>query len=303
MKPGREVITVRQIILAVILVGAAFLGGAFVTGPGFEWAQARVLRSLGLNNSDEIAAVSLGGRSNGTLALEPSDLLRQGSASSSSMKVPTMAIQDKSSLQDGLKKASVAQPAAIPLNTELDSNQHHPLSVPSVSATQLVTKSSAGKSVLKDSKVIRSIDDSGTTFFRSTLTHDKPTLSTLISPLAIVLHPSRSSSNLDRPLLTRHSAVLKSTKSTSNEWAFLQNRMQSLGITRFIIEGEPTGHVIFACFIPLAGSQAVTQQFEANGENVIQAAQAALRRVVLWRATQLSYDGGISSGEKNKLKK
>jgi hypothetical protein len=38
--------------------------------------------------------------------------------------------------------------------------------------------------------------------------------------------------------------------------------------------------------IPLAGRQAVAQRFEAEGVDVLQAAQATLRRVALWRATQ-----------------
>ena len=55
----------RQVILVILLVGAAFLGGAFVNGPGLQWAQARVLRLLGLNSVGEIAAVDLEASSNG----------------------------------------------------------------------------------------------------------------------------------------------------------------------------------------------------------------------------------------------
>jgi hypothetical protein len=62
--------------------------------------------------------------------------------------------------------------------------------------------------------------------------------------------------------------------------------MQALGVSRFTIEGRPGGRVIFSCLIPLAGRQAVTQRFEADGEDAVQAARAALRRVALWRAAQ-----------------
>jgi hypothetical protein len=41
---------VRQLILVLVLVAASFLGGAFVNGPGLQWVQTRVVRSLGLNN-------------------------------------------------------------------------------------------------------------------------------------------------------------------------------------------------------------------------------------------------------------
>ncbi|MFI5454756.1 MAG: hypothetical protein ACHRXM_04835 [Isosphaerales bacterium] len=62
--------------------------------------------------------------------------------------------------------------------------------------------------------------------------------------------------------------------------------MQSLGVSRFTIEAEPGGRVVFSCLIPLAGRQAIAQRFEAEGDDMVQAAHAALRRIGLWRATQ-----------------
>jgi hypothetical protein len=79
----------------------------------------------------------------------------------------------------------------------------------------------------------------------------------------------------------------------------LVSKMQTLGVSRFSVEGEPGGQVVFACLIPLAGRQAVTQRFESSGDDVIQAARAALRRVILWRATQLPRDNSQAPGEKN----
>ena len=49
----------RQLILVVVLVAASFLGGAFVNGPGLQWVQTSVLRSLGLHNGGEIISVDL----------------------------------------------------------------------------------------------------------------------------------------------------------------------------------------------------------------------------------------------------
>jgi hypothetical protein len=62
--------------------------------------------------------------------------------------------------------------------------------------------------------------------------------------------------------------------------------MRALGVARYGIEGEPDGRARFHCIIPLAGRRAVGQQFEADGDDLIQAAEAALRRVALWRATE-----------------
>jgi hypothetical protein len=62
--------------------------------------------------------------------------------------------------------------------------------------------------------------------------------------------------------------------------------MQSLGVSHYTMDGEPGGRVVFSCLIPLAGRQAVTQRFEAEGDDMVHAAQAALRRIALWQATQ-----------------
>jgi hypothetical protein len=57
-------------------------------------------------------------------------------------------------------------------------------------------------------------------------------------------------------------------------------------VTRYSIEGETAGRVVFSCLIPLAGKQAVSQQFEGEGEDEFAAARAALRRINLWRASR-----------------
>lgn len=76
-------------------------------------------------------------------------------------------------------------------------------------------------------------------------------------------------------------------RNVSDDWIVLQEKLQALNVSRFTIEGEPGGRILFSCLIPLAGRQAVTQRFEAEGDDVIQAMQATLRRIALWRATQL----------------
>jgi hypothetical protein len=70
------------------------------------------------------------------------------------------------------------------------------------------------------------------------------------------------------------------------DWALLRSKMQSLGVTHYTIDGQPGGRVIFSCLIPLAGRQAVSQRFEAEGDDEFQAGQAALRRIALWRAAR-----------------
>ena len=63
-------------------------------------------------------------------------------------------------------------------------------------------------------------------------------------------------------------------------------KMQSLGVSHYTIDGQPGDRVVFSCLIPVAGRQAIAQRFEAEGDDILQAAQATLRRITLWRATQ-----------------
>ena len=49
----------RQVIFVVVMVGAAFLGGAVVNGPGLRWVQARLLDYMGLQDGGEIASIDL----------------------------------------------------------------------------------------------------------------------------------------------------------------------------------------------------------------------------------------------------
>jgi hypothetical protein len=69
-------------------------------------------------------------------------------------------------------------------------------------------------------------------------------------------------------------------------WPELRRRMKELGVTRYRVEAEPDGAARFSCLIPLAGERAVAQHFEAEADDELKAADAALRRVALWRAAR-----------------
>ena len=72
----------------------------------------------------------------------------------------------------------------------------------------------------------------------------------------------------------------------SNDWTAVRRELKVLGVSRYGTEGEPSGRVRFHCVIPLAGRRAVGQHFEAEGDDELQAARAAIKRVALWRATE-----------------
>ena len=49
----------RQFLFVVAMIGAAFLGGVVVNGPGLRWVQARLLDYMGLQDGGEIASIDL----------------------------------------------------------------------------------------------------------------------------------------------------------------------------------------------------------------------------------------------------
>jgi hypothetical protein len=83
-------------------------------------------------------------------------------------------------------------------------------------------------------------------------------------------------------------AAASRSEAPARDWADLRRRMRALGISRYEVDGEPGGRSRFRCLIPLAGRRAVAQQFEGEGDDDFQAAEAALRRVALWRATEMA---------------
>jgi hypothetical protein len=101
-------------------------------------------------------------------------------------------------------------------------------------------------------------------------------------------NPAPAAANAPAAHSEPSTATAASHASTSEkaDWSSIQKKMQTLGVTRFTLEGEPGGRVVFSCLIPLAGRQAVSQRFEAEGDDVVSAALAALRRVSLWRAAE-----------------
>jgi len=78
----------------------------------------------------------------------------------------------------------------------------------------------------------------------------------------------------------------RSNATSPGDWAQVRRTMVALGVARYGIEGEPGGRARFYCVIPLAGRHAVGQHFEAEGDDALQAAQVALRRVALWLAAE-----------------
>jgi hypothetical protein len=97
--------------------------------------------------------------------------------------------------------------------------------------------------------------------------------------------PSAAGIDASAPI-NAHGAHAGALKEATAEWLIIRHRMCALGVSRYTIDGAPDGRVIFRCLVPLAGRQAIAQQFEAEGDNELEAAQGVTRRITLWQATR-----------------
>jgi hypothetical protein len=292
MGQGKEAVTVRQVILVVLLVGAAFLGGAFVNGPGLQWAQSRVLRLLGLNSVGEIAEIDLESSSNSEVGPDSIDRLGKPADTPTSSATPKSSVvsEDRFRKKDSTNQTSVLQLRPKPISSNLGSDQGHQSFLPSATSSRSVTKSSPGDRAPSDQKVMLA---RGGSHSQSPTGPTVPSSSakgalTVIENLASLVPPDKNSTTDLTSSAERFSTGRKLTRVVDDEWALLQSKMQTLGVSRFTIEGKPGGSMVFACLIPVAGRQAVAERFEAEGDDVIQAAQSVLRRIVLWQATRSS---------------
>ena len=74
------------------------------------------------------------------------------------------------------------------------------------------------------------------------------------------------------------------TPAEAESWEEIRRSMTELGVGRYWVEGELGGTIRFRCVVPTAGERAVSQHFEAEGDDLAEAARDALRRIALWRA-------------------
>jgi hypothetical protein len=270
---------VRQAILVLMLVAAAFLGGAFVNGPGLQWLQSKVLRSIGLNNGGEIASVDLkptlaaDTRSNASPSAQPEVGVIQGPLA----PIPSLLTEDESSKQNAPDHPLAPRLGPKPAARALESlvSQLTDSSKMSAKNTLPQQRSSGSDHALSDpnvapAKALPSLTPPGTA--PEPASRVPPAL---LDSLAALLPSNRSSPDAEllpsTPPVSSLPPTPRSVTNRSGDWAVLERKMQSLGVSHFTIEGEPGGHVVFSCLIPLAGREAV---------------QAALQRIVLWRATQ-----------------
>jgi hypothetical protein len=292
MGQGREAAPVRKAMLVIVLVAASFLGGAFVNGPGLQWAETRVLRSLGLNDGGEIASVDLKPAVGSETRLDELRSAKPGTSISEGPRapIPSILTEDESSQSDNADRPSALQTRPKSNSVGVDTPSSELRATAPSSMKQPVTPSKALKQQVTpaDSNVKQASLSSRPVGSGDAERLDANAKPDILDTLAALL-PSNSESSASgspAPPSPPAASAQKRFLDGSDSWTVLERKMQSLGITRYTIEGQPGDHVVFSCLIPLAGRQAIAQRFEAEGDDMVQAAQSALRRITLWRATQ-----------------
>jgi hypothetical protein len=288
MGQGKEAMTVRQAILVIVLIASSFLGGAFVNGPGLRWAQTRLLRSLGLNGENEIASVDL---MPPAVPIGATDSPDSPKTQSEPMleplaPAPTVLSEDDASHKVASDHRATPDSKADEKSRHGSSSQTQPVSAAS-STPQRHAVTSTGTTPQRQASPDSEVRPAGASR-DGPGTSDPKVEPALLDSLGTLLPSplSPSPEPLPNPAPTSQSPAAKLPRNISDEWTVLQQKLQTLNVSRFTIEGEPSGRVLFSCLIPLAGRQAVAQRFEAEGDDLIQAVQATLRRIALWRATQ-----------------
>jgi hypothetical protein len=220
----------RKALFAIILVGAAFAGGAAMNGPGLERLKAVIRARL---QPPDAALATASAEPKGPPKEVPAAPLLPLVSEGQVPKPPVAAVPRPRPPADPLTK-----PAAI-----------DPEKAPTIALAPPPPRSEA-------------------------------------SPLDLVAPepmPPAEARTADPAV-----AAASRSEAPARDWADLRRRMRALGISRYEVDGEPGGRSRFRCLIPLAGRRAVAQQFEGEGDDDFQAAEAALRRVALWKATEMA---------------
>jgi hypothetical protein len=288
-------VTVRKAILVLVLVAASFLGGAFVNGPGLHWIETHILRSLGLHNEGEITSVDLKPAASSEMGLDESRVAKLGMELPKGPRAPVPSVLPEDQLAQwdtadhspAFKDRSKSNKATLDsqdledTSVALSSTSKHPRAKIKALAQR---KAPADPDVKQTTRASNPIDSNSQEYV------DRSAQPDILDTLAALL-PSNSESAMPNippsstPSLPGTSAK-KILGDRNDNWAVIERKMQHLGISRYTIDGQPGDRVVFSCLIPVAGRQAIAQRFEAEGDDMVQAAQAALRRITLWRATQ-----------------
>ena len=258
---------IRRALFALMLIGAAFVGGAAINGPGLAWLQRNFAGGPSII-VDSIASV------------RPDPSGQRSPKQFPTASKPPLVVEIPKGAPPSTSKP---KPKKVEAELALNDMPLMPES-PSAPASALAPIPSAEPTPIND-------DDPPIPPLPQVQVQAKPQapeparLPRLATPPKS--DPITRLASVDR---AEHPSPNPTPTATAPApgWADLRRRMKALGVSRYTIEGETDGRVRFRCVIPVDGLKAIAHQFEAEGDDESQAAEAALKRITLWKATSPS---------------
>lgn len=259
---------VRRALFVLVLVGAAFAGGAAINGPGLAWLH----RTFAGGPTIIVDAPPAPTPAPAAKKVPPGQF--------PTAKTPTLQVDLAEAAHPKKKPAAPAPEAGPDLPPESPSTPAAALTripgaptpapepLPTPSIAQGPPPAPMPASALPGSDPLAGLD---------------PGPSPKTDAVARLASAERPAPPADAP-------AASPSPSPSRDWGDLRRRMRTLGIARYSIEAETEGHVKFSCVIPVDGLRAVGHHFETEGDDEYQAVEAALKRVALWRATSSPQD-------------
>lgn len=282
----------RKGLLVIVMIAASFAGGATINGPGLSLAHSRLKSYLDgvLPASDNREAPEVTDEIPSApappLVLESSVSPRDTRASSDSgenTEGPSSLLTAGTRLAESASEEPPPSPAPLSMESNL-APEVKPVKAPTSVTAAHAQVSGSGWGDLADSAApARAIPRRGEPRAATADPNPNP------APAAAAVPIPRRDPAVERaslPPLEAPPTSAPAGRSGGSDWAILRRRMQELGVRQYWIEGQPGGPTRFRCVIPVAGKSAVAQHFEAEAADEFKAAEAVLRRVTLWRATE-----------------
>ncbi len=264
----------RKVFFAMVVAGLAFAGGMLFNN---KEALTRLRGWIGPRPPGivEIAGKSTDSKESRASSKPPSDF---ASGSSSHLNL-------NSSASDDLGDKGIPAAPTPPLSLSGDEPRSRPSGEPKSSSSKTSSKE-RDVAASRPAEAPRPLDTEALTASAGAPAPDPSDESPpLESPLDVKTAEPKT---IDPAVRRAKDSVAESSPSAdAPEWRILRTRMKQLGVTRFWLEGEPDGRCRFHCLVPItAGARSVGRQFEAEGVDPLKAADSALRRIALWKATE-----------------
>lgn len=278
----------RRALLAVVLIAASFGGGAFVNGPGMRWAQTNLMSKFGMEGDEDSPSQT-------PPSIAEADDTPNGSIPPLTKEPSLVSVSSKTTQSNAGK--SVEKP--VKPSRYVDTKLPKPKPLRETAAAAVAEDRSRQSAALKPADASAPGDPPSP--LPSPLDSEENEPDTSISLASLGESPKPLALNDAKindvppaePSAGASDGAAIPVSPTS--WSEVRQTLKSLGVTRYGTEGNTAGRVRFYCLIPLAGRKAVGQHFEAEGDDELEAAQATIRRIGLWRATAINEAKSISA--------